>query len=118
MSRHCPQPAPGPLSKFPNCPVQFTRMCADGSGIIIERIPGAYLFADSQALADEYALALARGRALNQVLYCNTITESDLSGCGLIEVRPGSIIACTQTYCNESGIPYCNEDSINYERTF
>lgn len=115
MRRRCPQPAAAPLDKFPNCPVTYQRVCTDGTGIIIETLPGAYLFSPvSQEDADEMALTIARGRALNQTLFCNTLSAGDLDGCGLIEGRPPQTLACSQPYCNESGVPYCNEDSINY----
>lgn len=118
----CPPPAPAPLEYVPNCLARFVRACADGTGTIIEEVDGAYLwvkieedetYETAQERANEYALKLARYRALTQVLYCNSISPDDLAGCGLVEERPVTDFACANTICDQTGIPLCTEDGVN-----
>jgi hypothetical protein len=115
--RRCCPPAPAPLAFATNCEVNIRRVCEDGTGIVPYSLPGGYLFvavteevtyAAAEALAQSYALAIARYHALNQILTCNTVSENDLADCGLVEERPGQI-TCT-TLCDQDGNTFCDED--------
>lgn len=123
--RCCPAPAPAPFTYYPNCPAEYIRACSDGTGTVVGRVPGAYFYTkledgetptQAQDRANEYAEKLAKGRALNKVLTCNTISPEDINDCGLVEERPSFDPACADLYCNGSGIQYCDENSIPYNR--
>lgn len=114
MSLCCPPPAPEPFVYAANCAQKYTRVCEDGTGIIVECIPAGYLFikateeltfAAAQLQANAAALELARYRALNRVLTCNTISQNDTAACGLVSQRPG--LEC-QILCDEDGDSLCD----------
>lgn len=115
--RRCDPPAPAPFAYFTNCPQRYVRACTDGTGMVTGEIAGATFFVkkeegetdgQAQARVDEYALKIARGRALNKVLYCNTLSAGDLAGCGLVDERP-TVVGCN-TLCTESGLTICTEN--------
>lgn len=113
MSQCCP-PAPAPFDKYPNCPTEFVRACTDGTGTVVGSVAGGEFFAATPELAQFWADQLARGRALNKVLICNTLSPGDLAGCGLVEERPSVIPGCNPL-CTETGFSLCTEsgDQIN-----
>lgn len=110
MSQCCP-PAPAPFDKYPNCPTEFVRACSDGTGTVVGSVAGAEFSAATPELAQLYADRLARGRALLQVLTCNTLTPGDLADCGLVDERPSVIPGC-MGICDEDGFTICDEDDF------
>lgn len=127
MRRRCPPPAAPPYPYACNCEVVFIRSCTDGSGIVSKTVPAGYLCikhgtgetyateAAAQIAANDYAEALARGRALNTVLVCNTLSPSDLVECGLVEERPSFDPSCAFVLCTNTGNQICSNDGINFE---
>ena len=122
----CCNPAVPPYPYAYNCQVTFTRSCQDGSGSVGSTIPAAYFSikfgpdeeftsqAAAQIEANALAERLARRLALQQILYCNTVTPEDTTGCGLVVERPVFSLACATLYCNGAGISYCDGDGIEY----
>jgi hypothetical protein len=125
MSRTCcPPPSVPPYPYAANCAVTFTRYCSDGSGTVSVTIPAAYLSvkfgtglpytsqAAAQVAANAFAERLARRRALQTVLYCNTVTPSDVADCGLVEERPVFTPGCAFVLCTNTGDTLCTDDSF------
>lgn len=129
MRRCCPPPAAPPYPYACNCAVDFSRYCSDGTGLVIKNIPASYLCvkwgadetytteAAAQIAANNFAVALARGRALNTVLTCNTLTPDDLLDCGLVEERPSFDPACALVLCDNLGHQICTDTGLNIEAT-
>jgi len=124
MSNACCNPAIPPYPYAANCAVTVTRYCSDGSGSVSETIPAAYLSvkfgtglpytseAAAQVAANAFAERLARRRALQTVLYCNTVTPSDLADCGLVEERPIFTPGCNFLLCTNTGNTICTDENI------
>lgn len=124
MSTTCCDPSMPPYSYAPNCEVTVFRYCADGSGYISQTIPAGYLSvkfgagltytsqAAAQVAANAFAERLARRRALQIVLYCNTLTPDDLADCGLVEERPVFTPGCNFLLCTNTGNTLCTDENI------
>lgn len=109
-----------------NCQVTFTRTCQDGSGSVTGTVPAAYFSVKfgpdeefttqeaAQIQANALAERLARRLALQQILYCNTVTPEDTAGCGLVEERNIFSPACATLYCDGAGNTYCDGDDVAY----
>lgn len=109
-----------------NCEFTYTRACSDGSGTVSYTVPAAYLSvkfgpdetfttqAAAQIEANRQAEAIARRLALQQILYCNTVTPEDTAGCGCVEERPIFSPACAFIYCDGLGVSYCDGSDVNY----
>ena len=117
----CPPPAAEPYPYAENCEVTVTRSCSDGSGSLSQTVPAAYLGvkisdysspAAAQIAANAFAERLARRRALQEVLYCTTLTPSDLADCGLVEERPSFTPGCNFLLCTTTGNTICTNENI------